>query len=122
MRPRIRTISTVTHEDLDSFHPEDITNFETTVRLMIGAEGEEGEESFDISVCALDWLNDQCEELGYFFLRKRLIVSHWNPDLIRLFISKRISTLTAESWQDMAAKRSEFAGWEFEDYREAPIL
>jgi hypothetical protein len=120
MRPTIRYVCTITHEEIESFHPQNPSNFETVVRMMIGPEGEQGEESFDISICTPDWLRDQCEQSGFFFPRRRLVVSHWNPDFVRQFISKRISTMTAESWKDLAAKISEFSNWEFEAYREAP--
>jgi len=118
MRPIVREICTVAHEDLESFRPGDPANFETVVRMMIGPEGEQGSESFDISVCTPSWLEDQCQQSGYFFPQRRLVVSHWNPNHIKEFISKRISTMTAESWKDLAAKISEFSHWEFKDYRE----
>ena len=47
-------------------------------------------------------------------------MDHWDFDLIKQFLDKRISTLVAESWEDLATMITRIAYWEFEDYREAP--
>lgn len=118
MRPRIRSISANHYEDFETFQPKNPTNFAIEVRVMIGTEQGEGEESFDFSVCTPDWLQAQCDETGYFFAGRRLVVDHWDVSLVRRFLDKRISTIVADSWSELADKISRFSHWEFEDYRE----
>ena len=44
--------------DLDVYYPEDPENFSLFLQLMIGPEGEDSEESFDILICTPKWILD----------------------------------------------------------------
>ncbi|HXE06998.1 MAG TPA: Imm8 family immunity protein [Acidobacteriaceae bacterium] len=119
MRPIIRDI-TIEHEPLESFRPVDARDFAVSLTILIGPESQPGEELFYLSICTAEWLRNQCEKHGYFFTGRRLVMDHWDFDLIKQFLDKRISTLVAESWEDLATMITRIAYWEFEDYREAP--
>jgi hypothetical protein len=120
MKPNIRHIGLPKGDELESFQPDDPSNVYTTVRAMIGPEGELGEESFDISVCTPDWIGRECERKGHFLIRRLLVVSHWNVELVRGAIGNIISSVTGDSWPEIATKLATIAFWEFEHYREAP--
>lgn len=119
MRPVINSISLQDGDSLETFQPNDSENFYVHVRVMIGPANQEGEESFDVQVCTPQALTQELDLRGYSFIRRRLIVSVWTPDLIREAIQRRVSTLTADSWTELARKLTEFAAWEFEDYQPA---
>jgi Immunity protein 8 len=120
MRPIINSIGLTDGDSLESFRPKDSENFCVCVRAMIGPVDQEGEESFDVQVCTPQALAEELNLRGYSFIRRRLIVRFWAPDLIREAIQRRVSTITADSWTELAYKLTEFADWEFENYQPAP--
>jgi len=87
---------------------------------MIGPDGAPGEESFDFFVCTPAWLEGECERKGFFLIRRFLAVSHWDAGLVRRAIENVVSSVTGDSWPELASKLATIAYWEFEDYREAP--
>jgi hypothetical protein len=44
---------------LESFSPEDKSNFGISLRLMVGTENSDGAESFDVVMCSPDWIKNQ---------------------------------------------------------------
>jgi hypothetical protein len=120
MKAHIRHIGLPQGDELESFRPDDLSNFYVTVRAMIGPDGEPGEESFDFSVCNPAWLEGECERKGFFLIRRFLAVSHWDASLVRRAIENEVSSVTGNSWPELASKLAAIAYWEFEDYREAP--
>ncbi len=64
MRAEIRSISSSDVEDLDNFRPSDDV-FSVPIRLQIGPAGAPGEESFDLTVCSVLWLDQQVEHARF---------------------------------------------------------
>lgn len=83
--------------------------------MMIGPEGSEGEESFDLLVCTPKFL--ESEQKMPMFGRHVLIVGHYDFSQISKVIEDYCNTLDESDWSGLASKLSRIAHWEFEDYR-----
>jgi hypothetical protein len=117
MRPRIREITLTRGGELEDFCPSDNVNFHTAVRAIVGIDGEQdGEEAFDFSVCTPAWLASEAERRGYYFVRRQLLVPHWDPDIIRKAIKDFVAPLSGDSWGDIAGELGKVSTWEFENY------
>jgi hypothetical protein len=88
--------------------------FSITVRLLIGIDGSDGEDLFDIQVCSPEWL--QMQELPLVG-RHMLIVHEFNYHAIYHYLEKLTGNCQGDSWQEIAQRLARFAYWEFEDYR-----
>jgi hypothetical protein len=116
MHPVIRHIGLINGDDLEDFQPKAPDNFSVEARVVIGPSDGPGEESFDVSICTVAALEEEMQLRGFAFIRRRLLIGSWKPDLVREAIHRRISTITGDSWQEIANKLSEFSAWEFENY------
>lgn len=105
-------------ESLKCFRPTDEYFFGLNVRLMVGENGIEGEESFDLIVCSPDWIKAQYENSGWVWGRHMLILLKYDYELMISQIKKYINSISGESWEDIALQVSRIALWEFEDYQE----
>ena len=97
-------------------HPE---NVGLSIRLIVGPEGNDSGESFDLLVCTPDWINEQFTQVSSIWGRHMLIVPRYDHALIRQKISHQVSTCQGEDWGAIASKLARFAAWGFEDYRPA---
>lgn len=104
--------------DLEHFHAEDPENFAFLLQVMVGPEGEDGEESFDIEVCTPKWLEQTYGVDEIVIGRHLLIVREFNYQRIVSFIKGYLSKCSGENWNDIAQKVSRLGMWEFEDYIE----
>jgi len=104
-------------EALKEFLPEASKNFGITIRLMVGVEGVDQSESFDILVCTPTWIQDQLILEKYMWGRHMLIVNEYDYELIFQSLSARISSYSGKDWNEVANKIARIAAWEFEDYR-----
>jgi len=84
--------------------------------MMIGVEGKDGEESFDVFVCTPAYVANELKRNKFIFGRFYLFVDEYNFSGIKNFIDNYLSKLEVNSWQDMAKEMSKYAKWEFEDY------
>ncbi len=109
-------------EALQDFQPETPRNFGISIRLMIGPEGTEQSESFDLFVCTPTWLQTQLAEERCIWGRHMLITQEYDYDLIRLSLVRKVSSCTGKNWNEVANKLAHLASWEFEDYRPAGEL
>ena len=117
MLAEVKAILTIDHGELETCVPPDPTDFCVAVRAIVGPRNQEGEESFDVKVCTPAWINRFCQERGAVLGRHYLIVSAYNPALIRSVLTKQIERCSGSSWGDIAAKLRQIGHWEFEDYR-----
>lgn len=115
MRADIRSIFSSDVENLDEFRPSGGV-FSVPIRLLIGPAGRPGEESFDLIVCSVAWLDQQVEQVPVFDARHHLIVRDFRWSVVRRYIEGRVSRCVGETWEDVAQQLSRFAYWEFEDY------
>lgn len=103
--------------DLYQYIPEESDNFGFLLQAMIGSEGKEGEDSFDIIVCTTKWFQSNYVErmplLGYSFM----FVSQFSLEEIEQAIQIFCKECTGETWIELASKLSKLGKWEFEGYK-----
>ena len=102
--------------DLENYQPEDPKKFGFLLQAMIGPEGQNGEESFDIEVCTPKWLeetyNDDQVVIGLY----HLIVRKYNYQKIVLAIKGFLLDCYGENWNEIVEKVSRLGKWEFDGY------
>lgn len=103
--------------ELQTYEPEDASDFGVLVQVMAGPADGPGEESFDVVVCTPRWLQRLTDEQGPVICRHHLVVESWDWPRIRLFLTQEVETHEAPSWRDLAAKIGRLGKWEFEDYQ-----
>lgn len=102
--------------DLESFKPENPEVFGFLLQAMIGPEGKDGEESFDIEVCTPRWLEETYGIDAAIIGRHHLIVREYNYEKIVSTIKSFLRHCSGDSWSEVAEKVSRLGRWEFEDY------
>lgn len=105
--------------DLESFVPEDSKNFGFLLQAMIGPEGEDKSESFDIQVCTPGWLLERKERnvipdviLGLH----QVIVFSFDLQKITGALDHYCRNCVADDWAGLTAKLKCLGAWEFEGY------
>jgi hypothetical protein len=104
-------------EGLERFRPADGTNFTLSIGAIVGPAGGEGGDLFYFHVTTATWLEQNPPPKGFEFLR-RLLVTHWDYELVRRAVSDLVAHTQGEDWNELATKLSRYGHWEFEDYRE----
>lgn len=104
--------------DLENYQPEDPGKFGFLLQAMIGPEGKEGEESFDMDVCTPRWLEETHGIDEVVIGRHYLIVREYNYQRIVTTIKDFLRDCSGENWSDVAERVSRLGKWEFEDYTE----
>ena len=115
MRAELRQLLTIEHGDLAEAYPVDDA-FCVSLRALIGAVGEPGEESFDFDVCSPAWLQRELELYPVLSGRFTLIVADYNPSAIETYVRKRVAQATGPDWPTVAGILARWSRWEFEDY------
>lgn len=105
--------------DLDSYWPDDPENFGFLLQAMIGPEGQDGEESFDLQVCTPDWLKSNYSKKDIVSGRHILIVFSYDLTSVKNHITGYCRRLESENWLGLANKLNRLGRWEFEDYEES---
>jgi hypothetical protein len=114
--PEIKGIYASDLYDLEEYVPEDQECFSVPVRVMVGQRGSEGEESFDILVCSVKWLEERLAKDGFLFGRHYLFVPAFDGKKIKGLLTKMIEPHTSNTWTEVARKIGRLGLWEFEDY------
>lgn len=104
--------------DLKAYSPEEPDNFGFLLQAMIGPEGQDGEESFDIVVCTPEWLKRNHPATKVVLGRHHLIVFRYDYRSLASYIAAFAGRCTGESWQEVACQLGRLGRWEFDDYRE----
>ncbi|MEF2277661.1 immunity 8 family protein [Deinococcus sp. YIM 134068] len=102
---------------LQDYWPETEGNFGFSLRLMIGPEGSDAAESFDVFVCTPDWLKQEHADEKYVWGRHMLIVLEYDAALIKRAVERHVSRCLGTDWSEIARRLSRFGAWEFEDYQ-----
>lgn len=102
--------------DLDNYKPNDSRIFGFLLQMMIGIEGVEGEESFDVFVCSPAFIENELINTKWLFGRFYLFVNEYNFSSICNFINDYLSKLEVNSWEDFAEDMAKYAKWEFDGY------
>jgi len=115
MKAEIKYIHSPDVEDLTSWSPR-TPNFSVLVQVVVGPEGSDGEESFDVVFCTPGWLAQKAQDTGIVDGRHMYVVSSWNWPIIQQYLDQRVTEIIADDWDGLATLLGRFGKWEFEDY------
>lgn len=114
MKPRLKWIHCPDVDDLPSFSPGN-RQFGVLFQLMVGPDGGEGEESFDVLVCTPDWFAERITD-GPLLGRGYVFVRSFDFSKLEVFLRKQVERVEGDTWQEIGMKLARFARWEFDDY------
>lgn len=118
MRARVIGIYTTDMNQLELHKPDNNERFCIWVRAIVGPEGEEGQESFDIGVCSPSWIAEACQTDGFLVGRHYLVVLRYDVYSIKRIIVDLIESCEGNSWHEVAERVARIGHWEFEDYHD----
>ncbi len=119
MRAKLKSYNATDVQDLNAYRPADPRNFRFTMELFIGPDSEEGEETFQVTVCTPDWLKSQHGPNDVVVGRHHLIVFEFDLKRIVRFIEEYCANTEGSSWHEIGEKLGRLGYWEFEDYQPA---
>ncbi len=117
MKAALRHIMSFDVPDLAAWTPP-TADFAIGIRLLVGPDGEEGEESFDLTVCSPGWLVARVRDECVVDARHHLVVENFDYRLLAGYLERRVEACRGSSWDDVAQQLARLGYWEFEDYRE----
>jgi hypothetical protein len=82
---------------------------------MIGPQGTQEAESFDIVVCTPDWLRSNMEG-AILSGRNYLFLKQYDYEVVARYLREFSSSCQGRTWHEVAEKVSRVGKWEFEDY------
>lgn len=118
MKAEIKALHSPDVHDLRTFKPTKRDNFGFLLQLIVGPQGEMGEESFDMIVCTPKWLEENYSINEVIFGRHYLIVFKYDYEGIYKKISNYIGKIEEPTWNEVAQKIGRIGHWEFEDYKD----
>jgi hypothetical protein len=118
MKAKLASLHSPDALDLRRFTPPDPDQFSLLVQAMIGPEGSDDYESFDIVVCTPSWLEGRLRQDPIFFPRHHLLMAAFDYSELENFIAAFCAACEGASWEVVAAKLGRLGRWEFEDYVE----
>lgn len=104
--------------ELEKFYPDEEDNFGFLLQLIVGPKDQEGEESFDLTVCTPIWLVKNHIQSDIILGRYYLIIFEYNYKRLYSYLKNYIENIEGKTWEEIALKLSKIAYWEFEGYRE----
>jgi hypothetical protein len=116
MIPELKRLHSPDIYDLKSYRPPEEDKFAFLLQAMIGAKNEEGDESFDITVCTPRWIIETHDIDSIIIGRHYLIVLKYDYHQLLQFIERFLRTCSGKDWEEVASKVSRLGHWEFEDY------
>jgi hypothetical protein len=116
MRARLHSIFSPDVDRLGDWAPAS-PGFAVTVRLMIGPDPGEGEESFDVTICNATWLAGRAAREGVVDVRHHVVVESFDWSKLRSYFERQVRACSGTSWDEVAERLARFAYWEFEDYQ-----
>lgn len=116
MKAELKRVHSPDIPDLSSHCFDNGESFCFLLQALVGPEGGNGEESFDIEICTPKWLLENHGKHDVVFGRHRLIVFEYSYNLIINTIEKFIDSCSGNSWEEVAEKIGRLGKWEFEDY------
>jgi len=122
MKAEIKNIYSFDIDDLPRYSPPKPETFSFHLRIIAGPQSEEGEESFDLTVCTPKWLIENHRPDDVIIGRHHLIVMEYNFERILKTITDFVESCEGATWSDIAEKLGRLGHWEFEDYREKEAL
>jgi Immunity protein 8 len=117
MKAELKRLHSPDVHDLRSFYPQPADEFGFHLQIMVGPEGQQGEESFDVVVCTPDWLKRQFKTSDIVIGHGRILVFEYDYERLRSFIARQCAKCVADTWLEIASKLSRIGWWEFEGYQ-----
>ena len=118
MNAELKRLHSPDIDDLKNYQPTDKKKFAFLLQAMIGPEGKEGEESFDIEVCTPQWIEETYGREDIIIRPHQLIVLEYNFERINNAINDFLQSCSGDNWKEVAKKVARLGKWEFEDYTE----
>jgi hypothetical protein len=103
--------------DLAAYAPTDGHSFGFLLQIIAGPSAEDGEESFDVTVCTPSWLSEKLGPMDILIGRHFLIVHRYDYQRLEQFLIDYCEKCRADSWAEVAEQLGRLGKWEFEDYR-----
>lgn len=95
--------------------PRDRRYFSILVDASIGPKGHDGEDLFQFDAVSPAWLMDEANG-GVRWLRHRMLLAEWDYRVVWNTVEKLCTSVSGETWDEVAAKLATFMTWEFEGY------
>jgi hypothetical protein len=103
--------------DLAAYQPTEEEMFGFLLQLIAGPSGEDGEESFDVTVCTPAWLQRNLGRTDIVMGRHYLFVRRYDYQGLMRFLVDYCQNCRGDSWSEVAEQLGRIGKWEFEDYR-----
>ncbi|SRR6266702_2037407 len=116
MRAELKSITSA-DVNFDTYNPEDEDCFSFPIEMVIGYEGGQGGNLFQMIVCTPAWISRENQGKAAVIGTELLIVFRYDWPAILSAIQDLVSGCTADDWPTLAQKLSRFADWEYSDYR-----
>src|SRR3954454_1725140 len=116
MRAELKRLHSPDVQNLSTYLPEVRDRFGFLLQLMVGPEGSDGEESFDVFVCTPEWLKHNQSRTSLVLGRHYLIVLEYDYERLRYFLHEYCRECSGVTWQEIAQRLGRLGKWEFEDY------
>lgn len=117
MQLQLKKLHTLEGETLESAAIGGARNFNISLHMTIGIEGQAGGDNFTVCVCSPDDLSAEVGAKGTLSGRHRLILNSYDPISIKIALEKIIQKCTRDTFSESAQILSRYFSWEFEDYK-----
>lgn len=103
--------------DVESYRSADRYDDGQWIRLLIGPDGEPGEESFDVLVCTPRWLARRLNQGGFQFVRHTLLMEAFDLSTAIDLLRHEVASVTGSTWAELLLDLVQIGRWEFQNYR-----
>ncbi|MFA5541086.1 MAG: Imm8 family immunity protein [Bacteroidales bacterium] len=117
MKSEIKYLHSPDVYELSSFSSIKPDNFGFLIQVMVGIEGEGGEESFDIMLCTPKWIEENYKKERFILGLHYIIMFEYNYQLLYNKLQE-LFCIEGKDWEEIATKLSYIGHWEFQDYQE----
>jgi hypothetical protein len=117
MRAELKAINSPDLLGFPNEKPADSEDFRILIQASIGLPTELGSDVFSFLVASPSPVDDHVPPHGYLWAGRRLVLAEFDATLIIRAIEELCDRLVGEDWREIAGQLSEFADWEFADYR-----
>src|SRR3954466_3614743 len=98
--------------NLAAYEPEDRERFGFLLQIIAGPSEEDGEESFDVTVCTPGWLQQNVKPTDMLIGRHYLIVRRYNYERLMYFLVDYCQKCRGNSWTEVAEQLGRIGKWE----------
>ena len=117
MTAQIKRLHSPDVYDLVTYVPSPGDKFGFLLQMIVGPDGEDSEESFDLTVCTPSWLAEKLGPSELLIGRHYLLIHRYEYPRLKRFLMDYCAKCEGQSWTEVAEKLGRIGKWEFEDYR-----